>query len=269
MYEKMLMRHEILYFRHAPPQTELDDEFIKRSKRPYVDAPKDEQSVFYYWWAFLRENENYLQCCEEQGSGDLAALYHFFGDVRPVSFMNWWKFGGNATYRGRDLFCEPLQTIKVGSINWTPTAEETVIRLNVPVVDDLTRLKKEFMRILQPAIEASRMHQSDQTIPAAGSALFPVAIGNPKLSAIHEIFQVISKKRANLSLTDHQIAIEMGMQGSRNDLEKKISRLRGRGKKLVKNVEFGRFPDFGNYENCEPALPRALELKKRKEVEIS
>jgi hypothetical protein len=65
---------------------------------------KGDNSVYYYWWAFLRRNETYLHCCENGGRGRLAPLYADFGDVRGESFKDWWQEGG----RGARLFAEPL-----------------------------------------------------------------------------------------------------------------------------------------------------------------
>lgn len=60
-------------------------------------------SVYYYWWAFLKRNKDYVACCDAGGKGKLAALYADFGDVRSESFKDWWTEGG----RGVRLFAEP------------------------------------------------------------------------------------------------------------------------------------------------------------------
>ncbi len=60
-------------------------------------------SVYYYWWAFLKRNKDYVACCDAGGKGKLATLYVDFGDVRGDSFKDWWTEGG----RGVRLFAEP------------------------------------------------------------------------------------------------------------------------------------------------------------------
>ena len=38
------------------------------------------QSPYYWWWAYLRKNEDYIKCCENNGKGKLSKLYKDFGD---------------------------------------------------------------------------------------------------------------------------------------------------------------------------------------------
>lgn len=79
-------------------------------KHPIFGAksnPKEgSNSVYYYWWAFLRRSREYIDCCETGGEGKLATLYKDFGDVRGSSFKDWWTEGG----RGVRLFAEPVST---------------------------------------------------------------------------------------------------------------------------------------------------------------
>ena len=61
-----------------------------------------EKSHYYWWWEFLRRNEAYIRCCEQGGTGELAALYKDFGDVVNVEFKDWWL----SNSRGFRLFSE-------------------------------------------------------------------------------------------------------------------------------------------------------------------
>ena len=62
-----------------------------------------ERSPYYWWWAYLRRNADYLACCEAGGTGELATLYADFGDVRSDDFRTWW---GGSEQRGAKLFGE-------------------------------------------------------------------------------------------------------------------------------------------------------------------
>lgn len=66
-------------------------------------ARNGDNSVYYYWWAFLKRNKEYVACCEAGGLGELAGLYADFSDVRGDDFKVWWTEGG----RGVRLFAEP------------------------------------------------------------------------------------------------------------------------------------------------------------------
>ncbi len=66
--------------------------------------PKDgSNSVYYYWWAFLKRSKEYNACCESGGKGKLSKLYSDFGDVRGNDFKKWW----NDSDKGVRLFAEP------------------------------------------------------------------------------------------------------------------------------------------------------------------
>lgn len=66
-----------------------------------------ESSVYYWWWAYLRQNERYLECCNSGGKGELAVLFAKFGDVRGDDFRSWWKEPIEGVERGAYLFAEP------------------------------------------------------------------------------------------------------------------------------------------------------------------
>jgi hypothetical protein len=40
-----------------------------------------QRSPFYWWWEFLRRNEDYEACCAVGGKGELAHVYGDFGVV--------------------------------------------------------------------------------------------------------------------------------------------------------------------------------------------
>jgi hypothetical protein len=62
-----------------------------------------EDSVYYFWWEFLKRHEGYKKTCDNDGKGQYAKLYADFGNVHNVSFAEWW----NGDNRGARLFSEP------------------------------------------------------------------------------------------------------------------------------------------------------------------
>ena len=139
----------VLKFIHAPP---LKTGRTKRKSVPKrARGPKPDehykQSVYYYWWAFLRLNKDYLKTCERGGKGRYAKTYADFGDVRGDDFWAWWKTHNL-------LFAEPparkarlITDIK----NYEP--EPGTILIEVPT-DKKLRLRMGHVRfILAQAIE--------------------------------------------------------------------------------------------------------------------
>ena len=274
MYEKMLNGRQVLHFRYAPPITALDDvSKDERPKAPFKAAEPYQCSVFYYWWAFLRENDAYGICCQLEGIGPLADLYSFFGDVRGDDFMRWWRLGGHSrgsAHRqraGRQLFCEPPH----GQIKpMTPPLDESDIRqdriiLSVPVTNDLGRLAAEFEQLLKPLV-AERLQALGQP---KSSPLFDV-VSKPVLSTLHTLLTAWQAKRANPTMGHYQLAQMLGItsniEGKRGDTdhEKRVYATLGRHLRkaavLIKNTEYGRFPDFTDYEKtgAKPELPKGL-----------
>ena len=40
-----------------------------------------EKSPYYWFWAYMRRNKEYIKCCDNNGAGKLAKLYKDFGDI--------------------------------------------------------------------------------------------------------------------------------------------------------------------------------------------
>jgi hypothetical protein len=109
-------------------------------------------SVYYYWWEFLRLNPAYKKTCEQQGKGKYASLYVDFGDVHAEGFKTWWSAGD----RGAKLFAEaqipttvtlmsPSQAASIGSdIDPAP-----LILIAIPLSLPKAAIKKRINAILR------------------------------------------------------------------------------------------------------------------------
>lgn len=132
-----------------------------------------QRSPYYWWWAYLRRNADYLACCERGGVGELAELYADFGDVRSDEFRTWWGAPNN---KGDYLFAEEPLELSVQKID---AADEMNKRwgcnvLFVAVNMDLGRrhLQKKFAELLQTEHKGKRGRKSLQT--AASTARYPL-----------------------------------------------------------------------------------------------
>jgi hypothetical protein len=109
-----------------------------------------QRSPFYWWWAYLRQNEAYLKCCAAGGIGKYAALYADFGDVRSEDFKRWWS----SNQRGARLFGEREFATKLSEIknfehvpqHWDTTKLMLVV---VPLTSDKQYLKTRFNSLLK------------------------------------------------------------------------------------------------------------------------
>ena len=68
-------------------------------------APKSawRNTVYHWWWAYLKRNDEYIACCDSGGKGKLSKLYADFGDVFATDFKTWFTRNN----RGQHLFAEP------------------------------------------------------------------------------------------------------------------------------------------------------------------
>ncbi len=156
MRKKFLAIHPLIGTKHKPSPIHLQ-----------------QRSPYYWWWAYLRRNADYIACCERGGIGELAALYAHFGDVRADDFRSWWGAPNN---KGDYLFAEePLEL----SVQKIVAAAEMNKRwgcnvLYLVVNMDLGRrhLQKKFADLLQTEHKGKRGRKSLQT--ASSTARYPL-----------------------------------------------------------------------------------------------
>ena len=245
MYEKQLLNRKVRYFRYAPPMTRLDDTTDDdRPKAPFAGAPLYMCSVYYYWWAFLKLNEDYIQTCEASGSGPCAELYADFGDVRSDNFQQWW------IDIGRDLFAEPADDdIEVVTHADQLNSGKNHVVLSIPVTGDMDRTLAELRKLLQP------IYQKHRTIQTKKSQAKYQPHTKPVLSSLHKQLMLWKARQSNPKATLPELAEIVHLPMSSQDPEttsdynysaaSSVSRTLALAEKIIANVGLGRFPDNG------------------------
>ena len=245
MYEKQLLNRKVRYFRYAPPMTRLDDTTDDdRPKPPFSDAPLYMCSVYYYWWAFLKLNEDYIQTCEAAGTGPCAELYADFGDVRSDNFLQWW------IDTGRDLFAEPADDdIAVITNADQLNSDNNRVVLSIPVTGDMDRTLAELRKLLQPIYQKHRTNQTRKSQAKYQPHTKPV------LSSLHKQLMLWKARQSNPKATLPELAEILNWPVSEKDPDttsdydrstgSAVSRSLALAKMIVTNVGLGRFPDNG------------------------
>lgn len=265
MYAKQLMRGQVLFFRYAPPMTQLDvgaDEFDRPTK-PHTNAQPFECSVFYFWWAYLRENADYMASCESGGEGPLADIYRDFGDVRGDDFMRWWRSGA------RELFCEPSRG-EIEFFDEPPLDHDSRNRilLSLPITGDLDLTIRELKAKLKPIYAEERQRMRDAarasgelagTKKSASLARYPVH-AKPVLMTLYNYLRVMQIKKLKPDASPHDVAEEAGFLrsiGGREDdawlVTRRVKQYEYKAANLIANVAEGRFPDFSQHPNARDA----------------
>jgi hypothetical protein len=180
-------------FRFAPPH--IDDpprwRWPRATYPPYPDAPAWQCSVYFFWWAYLRQSLDYLRTAEANGRGPCAALYRAFGNIFEQGFIPWWRDHWS-------LFAEPAPIAEPDpSDRFISNSEYFVLAIRRQArFDEVTRALKQshldyFRDGKRPAITSS--------------ARYPVA-QRPVLTALFRHLFIHELKVLNPRMHDEDIA---------------------------------------------------------------
>lgn len=158
-----------------------------------VKNPKGERSwkssVYYWWWAYLKRNTQYLECCEAGGKGKLSALYQDFGDVRDDDFKKWWSEGD----RGAKLFAEsPEESVRLIKVGELVTSEEGRLTIVFPLSLPKRFLEKRFKEMLKEEHLGERGKQL-----ARKSELKYRITGQPNVPSLEKGLKAYDLRKAN------------------------------------------------------------------------
>ena len=219
------------------------------SRRPSI---KPRQSVYYWWYEYLKRNEDYRRCCESGGKGKLKALYKDFGDVFNVPFHQWWF---NDNY-GERLFAEPERKVRLEELempsDWSEKwSRDEVMVVVIPLGEPKRRINRWFNRVLNERHVARPGH----TTKVSG-ARYPV---EKKFSALalEKMLMVYDYRQANPQLTMADIGKQLKLVTSampktgdsiprlakkRNTMTATVSRYLKKATAYIRNTANGRFP---------------------------
>lgn len=152
-----------------------------------------EGSVYYWWWAYLRLNERYLQCCNLDGKGELAKLYAKFGDVRGDDFRAWWTEPVNGVERGAYLFAEPAtNSIRLLEEGEKAPSRSEALTLSLPLNLPKKLLEKRFAEFLIAHHKGKRGKQ----LAKSSKAICKVK-GQPNMPALALGLKIYELKKSN------------------------------------------------------------------------
>lgn len=120
------------------------------------------RSPYYWWWVYLRRNEDYLKCCENGGKGKCAKLYKDFGDVREDDFKKWWKekgvelFSEKHVSEGGDMVLMELTDKSQWNESWN---SDKVLVVAMPLTSSKRYLQSRFNALLKKRHTTKRGRQ--------------------------------------------------------------------------------------------------------------
>lgn len=210
-----------------------------------------QRSVYYWWWEYLRRNENYKQTCQNGGKGKCATLYKDFGDVFATDFKTWWSEGD----RGARLFAEPptpsIQVIEEGIV--LKAAKDKTLVLEVPLNLPKNYLVKRFREIL------SKRHSGKKgnRVSVRTQAKYPIASGRIDVKFLEKALRVWDARQEDPNKTLWKLAIEQKLalahtprqsdspkagSDKRNNLSATTSRYLRMARLVIAGTGKGKFP---------------------------
>ena len=217
-----------------------------------------EQSVYYWWWEYLRRHEGYRKCCERGGrTRTYADLYRSFGNVHATDFQTWWTTPIEGEERGVWLFAEPrpllvlreLRTKDEWDANW---AADKVLILAVPLSHSKQQLQRRWVAMLKRRHKGRPGHQNDRT----SAARYPVysKFTIPALQTVLMVYD-LHKSEPGLKLAEigqriRLVKAAMPKKGDqpkdaaakRNTLNATVGRYLKHAAAIIENVANGEFP---------------------------
>jgi hypothetical protein len=197
-----------IYSEESPPKTVLE-------------------SPYYWWFMFLRLNEDYKKTVDAKGAGKCAALYEDFGDIYSVDFKTWWN--AHATY-----FAEKRKgysmSIASSAEELAPFDNKDVVNLVVPLNWSQRSLKKKFTQLILSKLEKGKRGVSVE----ASNARYKLS-GKWHIEAMKSAYKVYTLRNQlvegkKLPLADIAIKAELqianGMQlGKKSNLTSDMRRV--------------------------------------------
>ena len=219
------------------------------------------ESHYYYWFQFLRRNEDYMACCAAGGAGELAWLYEHFGDVSNDNFKEWWTKDA----RGYRLFSEERKPLKLQELHdasqWDAGwSKEHAMVVVVPLDIPKRYLQGFFARLLRQRHGGKRGRKA-MTKDAGSTARFAF-YRNVSVETLRNQLAVydavMAKKRGQDKRTLAKIGADLQLvenampsskddrdtaEAKRNVMAASVSRLFRQAQRIVANTAKGQFPN--------------------------
>ncbi|MFN9708670.1 MAG: hypothetical protein ACK542_06110 [Burkholderiales bacterium] len=220
------------------------------------------RSPYYWWWAYLKRNQDYLDCCANGGQGRLAHLYADFGDVRDKEFRLWWQ----EDRRGARLFGEQQLEVKFHEVesatNWhADWTKDKVMVVAFPLAVGNRKLMGEIRKLLdkrhsgkqgRPAVskvESTAKYKLSRNYTTANLEtalnvydLWVLNNAKPKAEQIKQWEIGVELKLHKLAIKDAYSGLKQDRAVGRNLLGAMVKRYLTQAQKTIKSLEKGVFP---------------------------
>lgn len=171
-------------------------------------------SVYYWWFEYLRRNEDYRQTCANDGKGKCSGIYAHFGDLTGKTFKEWWF----QDRRGEILFAEPvtppIRVVPPEKVIEGGFQRENTLVLEVPLDLPINFLVKNFREVVSKRHEGKRGKRQNLSSRALYQAKGKVDVGFLEVALM-----VWDAKTDEPKKPLWKIADELGIAGVKNRIK--------------------------------------------------
>jgi hypothetical protein len=159
-----------------------------------------EDTVYYWWWEYLRRNEDYIETCVLNGTGKCAKVYADFGDIRNKTFKEWWSEND----RGATLFANrpTTHTIRLIDKHEVESLDPDLILLSLSLDLPMKHLVNRFRKLVGDVHKGTKGKQYAK----ASNAIYQFE-GQPNIKALKFGLYVYDLAKANPDKTKWEIAM--------------------------------------------------------------
>jgi hypothetical protein len=272
----------------------------QRHRKPDTSLQEAQNSVYRWWWEYLRLSKDYWLVCQtsERGSiktddQQLRRVYRGFGDIYSCTFDDWWLERGYRLFTEQEKFPKVVEVQRRPSERKRQVPAQDKIWVEVPLKLSRRTIQKQLGKLLDE-YENSRLERR-LMLSTAEYKINPVQFGTNTLKKIHEVHalhrELIDKpkwlrqhepdmvdgetradlfrigKLLRLSPSNESLSGEPKEVRARlNRMRVAVSRLLKRSELLIANVEVGTFPSYKPVEQTTPRFT-ARQLEQHKELE--
>lgn len=240
-----------------------------------LDGLAARDSIYYWWWAFLRLNPKLWLAWEQPAlmqDSSARSMVQLVGDLRYNTFGKWWKTKGAA------LFVEARRPLRVRMLNLDSGDPIALYSKSVVVEIPLTIRKQTILRGVKAILEQQGVHDGrGLDLAKTSTATLKLFTLRYRMRSIEASYWVLLYRLLypdiatwrigdRLRLAPGLIVRDLNRDGWSGDQKTtpfdRLHSLTGRhlykSRRMLANVECGRFPDAQTKISIDPA--KALPL---------
>ncbi|NBY54223.1 MAG: hypothetical protein EBQ48_02490 [Betaproteobacteria bacterium] len=273
-----------------------------RYRRPQESAMPAKDSLYRWWWEFLRLSKDYWVLTQTTANPwqlrtrdeELIRVYRRFGDVFSLSFESWWEERGYRAFRERDPFPKVTEVARLGRDRVPRNPDHDHLWLDVPLKLSQRTIQRQVSRILKA--HAEQRLSDRRLLTTAEFQIQPTRLSARLLQRTHEVYclhrELIAKPMAlnrlkgikrhradyaqradlfrigkllRLSPSHEGLSNEATRFANQNRMRVAVSQLVKKAQWLIANCERGLFP---SYEPYAPPADRFTDRQRREALEL-